>query len=516
MYFSKLNSFLIFIISFFAFIYALPNIVPNFSFDNISTYLPGKKVNLGLDLKGGSYILLKAEMDTSETEFLDNTANSIRSDLRKNKIRYKGLNYNNGKIVFKIRKNEQIDITKTLLEKYKTNFIISIVENKFVLNFSDNGRKSLYSSTLKKALEIVRRRIDESGTKEPLIQSQGLDRILVQLPGVDDPDRIKNLLGKTAKLSFRFTHPRVNSNELVKDSSVPPGYILLPEENDENTYYLIQKRVMISGEDLIDANPGFDQDGNPAVMFSLSTSGGKKFGRITGKNIGKPFAIVLDNKVISAPVIQGQIFSNGQITGRFSVQESKDLALVLRAGALPVPLTILEERSVGPGLGKDSIDSGKFASMVAIIVVMVFMFFYYGVYGLFANVSLMMNMVFLISILTVMQATLTLPGIAGIVLTIGMAVDANVLIFERIREEYFVRKNILESIDEGFKRAVSTIIDANLTTFIAAFALFIFGSGPIKGFSITLMIGLVTSMFTAIIITKYQIISYARFKLRNL
>ena len=516
MYFSKLNSLLILFVSVIAVLYALPNAVTKFNFNEISTYLPGKKVNLGLDLKGGSYILLQAEMKTSEIEFIDNTANSIRNDLRKEKIRYKGLNSNNGKITFRIRKKELIDRTKNLLEKYQVNFDISNIEDRFILDFSANGRKNLYASTLKKALEIVRRRIDESGTKEPLIQSQGLDRILVQLPGVDDPDRIKRLLGKTAKLSFRFTHPRIESNELTNSSPVPPGYILMNSENDRDVYYLIQKRVMISGEELIDANPGFDQDGNPAVMFALSTLGGKKFGRITGKNIGKPFAIVLDNKVISAPVIQGQIFSNGQITGNFSVQESRDLALVLRAGALPVPLTILEERSVGPGLGKDSIEAGKFASIIAIVVVMIFMLIYYGIYGLFANVSLIMNMVFLISVLTIIQATLTLPGIAGIVLTIGMAVDANVLIFERIREENLLRKNILESIDQGFKRAVSTIVDANLTTFIAAFALFIFGSGPIKGFSVTLMIGLITSMFTAIIITKYQIITYAKRQTRNI
>ena len=372
--------------------------------------------------------------------------------------------------------------------------------------------KSTLFINFKKALEIVRRRIDESGTKQPLIQSQGRDRILVQLPGVDNPDRIKKLLGKTAKLSFRFTHPRINNGDLNEKSVAPPGYKLMKDENNEDKYYLIQKRIMISGEELTDATPGFDQNGNPAVMFVLSASGGKKFGRVTGKNIGKPFAIVLDNKVISAPIIQSQIFSNGQITGRFSVEETKDLALVLRAGALPVPLTILEERSVGPGLGKDSIEAGKFASIVAIITVMIFMIIYYGVYGIFANISLLTNMIFIVSILTILQATLTLPGIAGIVLTIGMAVDANVLIFERIKEEFKLRNSIIESVDEGFKKAVSTIIDANLTTLIAALALYIFGSGPIKGFSVTLMIGLLTSMFTAIIITKFQIINYLKWK----
>ena len=270
-------------------------------------------------------------MKTSEIEFLDNTANSIRSDLRKNKIRYKGLNINNGKISLRIRKKELINKNKKLLEKYQVNFNISNSGDRFSLVFSENGRKSLYASTLKKALEIEEEGSMKVETKEPLIQSQGIEKILVQLPGVDDPDRIKRLLGKTAKLSFRFTHPRIESNELTNSSPVPPGYILMSSENDKDIYYLIQRRVMISGDELIDANPGFDQDGNPAVMFALSTSGGKKFGRITGKNIGKPFAIVLDNKVISAPVIQGQIFSNGQITGNFSVQETRDLALVLRA-----------------------------------------------------------------------------------------------------------------------------------------------------------------------------------------
>ena len=265
---------------------------------------------------------------------------------------------------------------------------------------------------------------------------------------------------------------------------------------------------MISGEQLTDARPGFDQDGGSAVMFTLTTAGGKKFGKITGKNIGKAFAIILDKKVISAPIIQAQIFSNGQITGNFTVQEANDLALVLRAGALPVPLHILEERTVGPGLGNDSIEAGKFASIVAVAAVIIFMIITYGMFGIIANIALVMNMTLIIAVLSLLQATLTLPGIAGIVLTIGMAVDANVLIFERIREEFKIRKNKFDSVDEGFKKAVSTIIDANLTTFIAAFALFIFGSGPIKGFSVTLMIGLVTSMYTAIVLTRFLIIKY--------
>ncbi len=511
MNFSRLNTIFLILIILIAVIYSLPNLFKNFDLKKISAFLPGQQVSLGLDLKGGSYILLKAEMDTSLEEFLEKTVSSIRNDLRENNIKYKSLSQKNEKITFFIRDATKDIKTNKILDKYKKNFLINNIDKKFIIQISDTGKTELFSSTLKKALEIVRRRIDESGTKEPLIQSQGLDRILVQLPGIDNPDRIKKLLGKTAKLSFRFTHPRISSEDLDKESSIPPGYQLMKEENNNN-YYLIQKRVMISGEELTDATPGFDQNGNPAVMFVLSTAGGKKFGRVTGKNIGKPFAIVLDNKVISAPIIQSQIFSNGQITGRFSVEETKDLALVLRAGALPVPLTILEERSVGPGLGKDSIEAGKFASIFAIITVMIFMIFYYGVYGLLANISLFINMIFIVFILTLLQATLTLPGIAGIVLTIGMAVDANVLIFERIKEEFKIRNNFFESVDAGFKKAVSTIIDANLTTFIAALALFIFGSGPIKGFSVTLMIGLVTSMFTAIIVTKFQIINYLKWK----
>jgi preprotein translocase subunit SecD len=275
---------------------------------------------------------------------------------------------------------------------------------------------------------------------------------------------------------------------------------------------MINKRVMVSGEMLKDANPTFDRNNSPSVSFQLSALGGKKFGRVTGKHIGRAFAIVLDGKVVSAPVIQSQIFSSGQITGNFSTQETNDLALVLRSGALPAPMIILEERSVGPGLGADSIQSGKIASIVGLVAVMIFMLMTYGIFGLLANIALVCNIIFIIALLSVIQATLTLPGIAGIVLTMGMAVDANVLIFERIKEEYNVGRNVSDAVESGFQRAISTIIDANLTTLFAALALFSFGSGPIKGFSVTLMIGIATSMFTAIIITKYLVLFYTKKK----
>jgi len=508
MKFSKINFSFLILICIFAIIYALPNLIPNFQFNKINNFLPGKVVNLGLDLKGGSYLLLQANVDEAINEKIEATLSEVRRTLRKNKIKYKNLKSNNNRISFIIREKTLSKKTTKLLEKFLKDFQLTKKENYFVINLSDNGISKIIQSTMNQAIEIVRRRIDESGTKEPLIQQQGKDRILVQLPGVDDPGRIKRLLGKTAKLTFRFTHPKINSSELNKNFVSPPGYILLEDQNDKEKFYLIQKKVMISGEQLTDARPGFDQDGGSAVMFTLTTAGGKKFGKITGKNIGKAFAIILDKKVISAPIIQGQIFSNGQITGNFTVQEANDLALVLRAGALPVPLHILEERTVGPGLGNDSIEAGKFASIVAVVAVIIFMIITYGMFGIIANIALVMNMTLIIAVLSLLQATLTLPGIAGIVLTIGMAVDANVLIFERIREEFKIRKNKFDSVDEGFKKAVSTIIDANLTTFIAAFALFIFGSGPIKGFSVTLMIGLVTSMYTAIVLTRFLIIKY--------
>ena len=516
MKFNKFNLITLVVIFFLAVFYSLPNLFNNFKFNSISSILPGKTVNLGLDLKGGSYLLLKAELESVFNEKLDNTSAQIRKSLRKNKIKYKNLRTVDDRISFNIRNSNDKKKVLSLIKEYSKDFLINDQKNYFYLNLSESGINSITKSTMQQAIEIVRRRIDESGTKEPLIQQQGKDRILVQLPGIDDPDRIKRLLGKTAKLTFRFTHPEMTTETLSLSSLTPPGYILLNEQKDKNKFYMIQKKVMVSGEELTDAKAAFDQDGNPAVMFTLTTSGGKKFGRITGKNIGRPFAIILDNRVISAPIIQGQIFSNGQITGNFSVQEANDLALVLRAGALPVPLNILEERTVGPGLGNDSIEAGKFASIIAIIAVIIFMIISYGFYGIFANLALVTNMIFIIALLSVLQATLTLPGIAGIVLTIGMAVDANVLIFERIKEEFRVRKELLSSVENGFQKAVSTIIDANLTTFFAAFALFIFGSGPIKGFSVTLMIGLIASMYTAIVLTKFLTTAYVKRKVEKL
>jgi len=507
---SKIRTLLIFLSIILGVIYAMPNFI-NFSSNSVSySFLPGKKINLGLDLKGGSYLLLKADMDTVFEEKLEGLMSDIRYSLRKSKIGYKKLVARNGFVSFEKRGETLNENIKSAILGLDKNLIVEIRNNRFLINFSEINKQEITKATMIQAIEIVRRRIDETGTNEPSIQQQGADRIIVQLPGLDDPSRIKKLLGKTAKLNFQLVHPSISSDDIQKEANAPPGYVILEEDKNPNRLYMVNKRVMVSGEMLKDASPTFDRNNSPSVSFQLSPLGGKKFGRVTGENIGRPFAIVLDNKVVSAPVIQSQIFSTGQITGSFSVQETNDLALVLRSGALPAPMIILEERSVGPGLGSDSISSGKIASIAGLIAVMIFMLMTYGVFGVFANIALFCNIIFILALLSLLQATLTLPGIAGIVLTMGMAVDANVLIFERIKEEFKSGREIFDAIESGFQRAISTIVDANLTTLFAALALFSFGSGPIKGFSVTLMIGIVTSMFTAIIITKYLVLFYSK------
>ena len=509
---SKIRVVFVLLLVFLGVVYAIPNFISTSVKNNTLNFLPGKAINLGLDLKGGSYLLLKADMDIVFSEKLETLLSDVRSALRKSKIGYKKLSVNSKKISFQKRNEISNNKIKSIILNIDKNLDVKIIKNTFFIQFSDFNRQKITKSTMAQAIEIVRRRIDETGTNEPSIQQQGIDRIIVQLPGLDDPTRIKKLLGKTAKLNFQLTHPSIFSEDIIENSKAPPGYVILVDDKDTDRFYMINKRVMVSGEMLKDASPTFDRNNSPSVSFQLSALGGKKFGRVTGKHIGRAFAIVLDGKVVSAPVIQSQIFSSGQITGNFSTQETNDLALVLRSGALPAPMIILEERSVGPGLGKDSIQSGKMASIIGLAAVMIFMLITYGIFGLFANIALGCNIVFIIALLSLIQATLTLPGIAGIVLTMGMAVDANVLIFERIKEEYLLGRKVTDAIEAGFQRAISTIIDANLTTLFAALALFSFGSGPIKGFSVTLMIGIATSMFTAIIITKYLILFYANKK----
>ena len=382
------------------------------------------------------------------------------------------------------------------------------------LTYTDVAINERQSQVVQQSIEVIRNRIDELGTRSPTIQRQGRDRIVVQVPGEDDPGRLQSLLQTTAKLTFRMVNSSVSETELLR-GRVPPGTEILYEEPDMEGQsprpWAVEKRIMVDGADLTDAQPGFDEYSRPAVNFSFNARGGKMFGDATRRNVGKPFALVLDNEVISAPVIQQPILGgSGQITGDFSVQEANDLAVLLRAGALPAPITVLEERTVGPDLGADSIAAGKAAAVIGLLIVIVFIAVAYGVFGIAADIALIVNLILIAGVLSLLQATLTLPGIAGIVLTIGMAVDANVLVFERIREEVRDGKGPIAAIENGYSRAMSTILDANITTLIAALLLFNFGSGPVKGFAVTLAIGIVTSVFTAVMVTRLIVSSWVR------
>ncbi|WP_425038855.1 protein translocase subunit SecD [Primorskyibacter sp. S187A] len=374
-----------------------------------------------------------------------------------------------------------------------------------ILRLSEAEQIATDERTVQQSLEIIRRRIDEVGTREPTIQRQGRDRILIQVPGLGSAQELKDIIGTTAQLTFQPVVGRAGS----ASDSAGIGNEILPSLDEEGVFYILEQNPVVTGEELVDAQPSFDQNGRPAVNFRFNPSGARKFGDYTAENIGNPFAIVLDDEVISAPVIQSHIpGGSGIITGNFTVEESTNLAVLLRAGALPAELTFLEERTIGPELGQDSIDAGKIATIVAFSAVLVFMFLSYGLFGLFANVALIINIALIFGLLSLIGGTLTLPGIAGIVLTVGMAVDANVLVFERIREEMRSSKGPARAIEQGYEKALSAIVDANITTFITAVILFAMGSGPVRGFAITLGLGILTSVFTAIFVTRVMIVMW--------
>ncbi|HIC30242.1 MAG TPA: protein translocase subunit SecD [Rhodospirillales bacterium] len=510
-YFAKWKMVLVGIICLLGLSFAAPNFIPLNQAEALPGWLPRQHISLGLDLQGGSHLLLEVDSKTVIREYLDSMVDAARIELRRDKIRYQGLGISGNGIQVTIKDEEKVDEARKLLRALERDAVLDEDDGRIVMTLNERMIRDRKTAAVQQSIEIVRRRVDETGTREPTIQQQGDDRILVQLPGIDDPERIKRLLGKTAKMSFHLVDQR-NSVESAMAGRIPPGSWLLPSEGEDGRMYLIRKRVMVSGDTLIDAQPSTDSRTNePVVTFRFDTAGAKRFGSATSKNVGKLFAIVLDRKVISAPVIREPILGgSGQISGSFSFQSAQDLALLLRAGALPAPLTILEERSVGPGLGADSIAAGKIASIIGIILVVVFMVAAYGLFGFMADIALIVNMVLILGALSFLQATLTLPGIAGIVLTIGMAVDANVLVFERIREEVRSGRTPISSIDAGYSRAFTTIIDANLTTLIAALLLYAFGSGPVRGFAVTLSIGIITSMFTAIMLTRLMIVIWLR------
>ena len=499
LYFSKLRIIFILLISLFCIFFASSNI---FKFSND---LINKKINLGLDLQGGSYLLLEIDNTPVIEQKLQNLSITIRNYFKDKDIRIKDVQLKDQKIYFSVDREFNQTILDVFSDKesdlnpyyqrFKSHQLdIAIEKNFFVVNYSKQGIVELKTSSQDQALEIVRRRIDEIGTNEPNILKRGNDRILVELPGLDDPMRIKSLLGKTANLTFRFV---TSSNE---DSFGTEK--LKYEDSEENAF--VSKRIILSGENLLDAQPRMNNETNETVVsFTLDRVGAKRFGKATSTGIGKQLAIVLDGKIISAPVIRDTIASGaGQISGGFTFQSATDLALLLRSGALPAPLNIIEERTVGPDLGQDSINAGMIALIIGFILVILFIFIKYKIFGLITNTALIINLFLLVGILTMFEATLTLPGIAGIILTVGMAVDANVLIFERIKEELKKEKNNLIAFDSGYSKSKTAILDANITTLLAAIILFFMGSGPIKGFSITLGIGIITTLFSVYFIAR--------------
>ncbi len=493
-----------------AIFYALPNVLSRSTLDAFPDWVPHDKINLGLDLRGGAYLLTEVDFDALEAEQLRDLSASILVLLRQERIGVRGLGVRDGQVQFALREAGRGDQVEDLLFRDYPDLEVSRDGERFVLGFTELYLDQQRNNVIEQTIQVLSRRLDETGTKALTIQRQGFDRILLQVPGVDNPEELKALIDQTAKLTFRFVLENVDPER----DRVPAGASLLPTDqvlpSGEPLMAVISDRVIVSGENLTDAQPSFD-GGLPVVVFRFDAFGGQRFCDATRANVGRQFAIILDEQVISAPVIRDAICGgNGQISGGFTVDEAAQLALFLRAGALPAPLTIIEERTVGPGLGADSIAAGEIASVVGVALVVAFMAAIYGRFGLLADVALILNLIIILGVLTALQATLTLPGIAGIALTMGMAVDANVLIFERIREEVRNGRSLGLAIDAGFKRAITTIIDSNVTTLIAAVLLYQFGTGPIRGFAVTLSLGLASSMFCAILVTRWMVLSWAR------
>ena len=499
LYFSKLRILFVTLFSLLFILIASSNL---FKFDD-SFF--NKKINLGLDLQGGSYLLLEIDNEPVIEQKLQNLTTTIRNYFKEKNIKVNNIKIDNQNIFFNVAdldKQAVLDVFQdenSDLNPYYPRFKshqLDIEDNGINLkvSFSRQGIINLKTSSQDQAIEIVRRRVDEVGTNEPNILKRGNDRILVELPGLDDPQRIKSLLGKTANLTFRF---------VTNDESDRFGVEKLKFEDglEEAT---VSKRIIISGENLLDAQPNMDTQNNQTIVsFTLDRVGAKRFGKATSTGIGKQLAIVLDGKIISAPVVRDTIASgSGQISGGFTFQSATDLALLLRSGALPAPLEIIEERTVGPDLGQDSINAGMIALAIGFLLVIIFMFVKYKVFGLITNVTLIINLFLLLGILTLFEATLTLPGIAGIILTVGMAVDANVLIFERIKEELKDESNNILAFDGGYTKSRTAIIDANITTLLAAIILFFMGSGPVKGFAVTLGVGIFTTLFSVYFIAR--------------
>ena len=533
---SYFRIFLITLVCLFAAFFASPNFfystvdkklnVPT-SLSSWPNFMPTTLVKLGLDLRGGVYMLLEVKTDDVMREKFDFLWTDIRSSLikkRKELGAIRRIDTAGDQLQIQIGNADNVNLAIMEIEKFNSStelfssrwsgsvtrdvLEISSAENVVAISFSEEQKTALEKQVIDQSLEIIRRRVDETGTREPTIQKQGRKRVLVQVSGLGSSEELIALLGKTAKLTF---------NEVVamdNNSNFPAKLdeIVVGSEQNNDLVFLLKKRPVVSGENLTNAQPSFDENGLPAVSFNFNPSAALKFGNYTKDNIGSPFAIVLDDVVISAPTIRSHIpGGSGIITGSFSVEESNRLAILLRSGALPAEIEVLELRTIGPELGRDSINAGKLAAIVGGVLVLIYMWLSYGLFGIFANVALILNIILVMALLSILGATLTLPGIAGIVLTIGMAVDANVLVFERIKEEIKKNSSVYNSIKTGYEKALSSIVDANVTTMIAAVILFFFGSGPIKGFSVTLGLGIITSVFSALLITRLFIDLYMLF-----
>ena len=486
-------------------------------------FLPSALMNLGLDLRGGAHLLAEVKVEDVYKTRMDSLWPEVRDALR-------DLRDQVGAVRRAPSPDDVLRVTIenpdgmaaaveavrglgssviTLTGVGQSTIDVTSEGNDIVVQLSQAEKQATDERTIQQSLEIIRRRVDEAGTREPTIQRQGEDRILIQVPGIGSAQELKQLIGQTAKLTFNAVVSRTT------DAGATPGprNVLLPSLDEDGVYYIIEQSPVVSGEDLVDAQPSFDQNGKPAVSFRFDTTGARKFGDYTAANIGAPFAIVLDGEVISAPVIQSHIpGGSGIITGSFTVEDSTRLAVLLRAGALPAEMNFLEERTIGPELGQDSIDAGKTAALIGMVAVAAYMILSYGMFGLFANLALAINIALIMAVLSAIGATLTMPGIAGIVLTMGMAVDANVLIFERMREEIRAGANPRRVVEQGFDRAFSAIMDSNVTGLLTALIMFWLGSGPVRGFAVTLGLGIITSMFTAVYVTRLIVETYIDWK----
>ena len=489
--------------------FAIPNILSNPQ--NLPKWW--QPISLGLDLQGGSSLLLQVKMDDVLKDKMSTLEDSVRQSLREHKIRYQDLKSSDKGVFVKISDYAARDKAKEAFRKLDQGLEVTDDANGeglVTITYSEQALTALKYQVIDQSIGIVRRRIDELGTKEPSIQGQGTDRILVQLPGVQNPESVKILLGKTAKMSFHLVDETTSVAQAKRGKISKTSRVMNGSEGEQ---YVVIKKPVVSGENLTDARVSF-ADGMPVVSFRFNTLGGRKFGEVTSNHVGERLAIVLDNEVISAPNIQGPITGgSGIITGNFTTKSANDLALLLRSGALPAPLEVMEERTVGAGLGADSIHDGVIASIVGLIAVVVFMVAAYGLFGVMVDITVLLNIVLMLGIMSFIGTTLTLPGIAGIILTMGMAVDANILIFERMREEVNKGRSIRDAITLGFTEAYRTIVDSNLTTMVAGFVLFYFGSGPVRGFAVTLIIGIITSMFTSVTVSRLLVEAWmAKFK----